>query len=50
MKIPRVKGKRREARRDLAKKSIEVLEIYRHGQDAKEDCPLKQALEKDHNF
>ncbi|MDD4273791.1 MAG: DUF2293 domain-containing protein [Desulfobacter postgatei] len=50
MKIPRVKGTRREARRDLAKKSIEVLEIYRHGQDAKEDCPLKQALEKDHNF
>jgi len=50
MKIPRVKGKRRDARRELAKKSIEVLEIYRHGQDQKEDCPLKQALEKDHNF
>lgn len=50
MKIPRVKGTRRETRRDLAKKSIEVLEIYRHGQDQKEDCPLKQALEKDHNF
>nr|WP_320192647.1 DUF2293 domain-containing protein [uncultured Desulfobacter sp.] len=50
MKIPRVKGKRREARRFLAKKSIEVLETYRHGQDQKEDCPLKQALAKDHNF
>ena len=50
MKIPRVKGKRREARRILAKKSIEVLEIYRHGRDQKEDCPLKQALAKDHIF
>jgi hypothetical protein len=50
MKIPRVKGKRREARRVLAKKSIEVLETYRHGQDQKEDCPLKQALAKDHTF
>ena len=49
MKIPRVKGKRREARRDLAKKSIELLEIYRHGQDQKEDCPLKHALAEDHN-
>jgi hypothetical protein len=28
-----------------AKKSIEVLETYRHGQDPKEDCPLKQAIE-----
>ncbi len=50
MKIPRIKGKRREARRELAKKSIEVLETYRHGQDQKEACPLKQALEEDHNF
>ncbi|MCG8553507.1 MAG: DUF2293 domain-containing protein [Desulfobacterales bacterium] len=46
MKIPRVKGKRREVRRDLAKKSIDALEIYRHGRDQKEDCPLKQALEE----
>jgi hypothetical protein len=49
MKIPRVKGKRREVRRDLSKKSMEVLETYRHGQDPKEGCPLKQALAEDHN-
>ena len=50
MKIPRVKGKRREVRRDLAKKSIAMLETYRHGQAPKKDCPLKQALAEDHNL
>jgi len=45
MKIARVKGKRREIRKDLAEKSIAVLIRYRQGQDLNENCPLKQALE-----
>jgi len=50
MKVARVKGKRREIRRKLAEKSIEVLKVYRQGRDLNENCPLKQALEKIHNF
>ena len=50
MKIARVKGKRREIKRELAKKSIEVLKLYRQGRDLNENCPLKQALEKIHDF
>jgi TfoX/Sxy family transcriptional regulator of competence genes len=44
MPIPRVKGKRREVRRDLAWRSQEVLGRYRRGESATEGCPLKQAL------
>jgi hypothetical protein len=43
MKIPRVKGKRREVRRMLAQRSQELLRRYRHG-EAIDDCPLKKAL------
>jgi len=50
MKVARVKGKRREIRRALAKKSIEVLNVYRRGRDLSDNCPLKQALEKIHDF
>lgn len=50
MKIARVKGKRREIRKELAQKSIEVLKLYRQGRDLNENCPLKQALEKIHDF
>jgi hypothetical protein len=42
--IPRVKGKRREVRRMLARRSHELLERYRRGELAPEGCPLKKAL------
>lgn len=44
MKIPRIKGKRREVRRMLASKSREMLQVYRSGSDASATCPLQQAL------
>jgi len=44
MPIPRVKGKRREVRRLLARRSQEVLDRYRRGAPAPEDCPLRRAL------
>ena len=44
MKIPRVKGKRREVRRMLARRSHELLESYRRGEPVPEECPLKKAL------
>jgi hypothetical protein len=44
MAIPRVKGKRHEVRRMLARRSKELLERYRRGESAGEKCPLKKAL------
>ena len=45
MKIPRVKGKRREVRRMLAEQSRRLLEQYRNGEPvATESCPLVRAL------
>jgi hypothetical protein len=44
MKIPRVKGKRREVRRMLAEHSRRLLEKYRDGHPADPTCPLQQAL------
>jgi len=44
MKIPRIKGKRREVRRMLAEQSRRLLEKYRAGQAADQTCPLRQAL------
>jgi hypothetical protein len=44
MVIPRVKGKRREVRRMLARRSQELLAYYRHGEPVPEGCPLKMAL------
>src|ERR1019366_3246373 len=44
MVIPRIKGKRREVRRILARRSQELLQRYRRGEAVGEDCPLKQAL------
>ncbi len=46
MEIPRVKGKRREVRRMLARRSQELLEWYRRGEMVNEDCPLYTALVK----
>jgi hypothetical protein len=45
LKIPRVKGKRREVRRMLAEQSRRLLEKYRRGEPvAPADCLLQQAL------
>lgn len=44
MTIPRVKGKRREVRRMLARRSQELLAHYRHGEPVPEGCLLCKAL------
>jgi hypothetical protein len=44
MTIPRVKGKRREVRRLLARRSHELLERYRREEPVSEQCPLRKAL------
>ena len=44
MTIPRVKGKRREVRRLLARRSQELLQGYRRGEPALDGCPLRKAL------
>jgi len=45
LKIPRVKGQRREVRRMLAERSRRLLEAYRAGGDVDfSHCPLQQAL------
>jgi len=47
MVIPREKGKRREVRRLLARRSHELLEGYRRGLPEPADCPLQRALSVD---
>ncbi len=44
MRIARVRGTRREIRRQLAKKSVELLHAYRHGLKTSGNCPLRRAL------
>ncbi|AMV38499.1 DUF2293 domain-containing protein [Planctomyces sp. SH-PL62] len=44
MTIPRVKGKRREVRRLLARRSQELLQRYRSGEPVVDECPLERAL------
>lgn len=44
MVIPRVRGKRREVRRMLARRSHDLLERYRRGETIPETCPLMKAL------
>src|SRR3954468_20523408 len=44
MVIPRIKGKRREVRRMLARRSQELLARYRCGEPAPEGCPLQRTL------
>lgn len=46
MVIPRVKGKRREVRRMLAKRSHQLLQGYRRPQPVGPECPLRLALAK----
>lgn len=45
MTIPRAKGKRREIRRVLAQRSVELLALYRRGAVSSDDCPLRRALD-----
>jgi hypothetical protein len=44
MAIPRAKGRRREVRRLLARRSQELLARYRRGEPVPEGCPLRKAL------
>lgn len=44
MAIPRVRGRRREVRRLLARRSVELLARYRRGDPADGSCPLAAAL------
>lgn len=44
MRIPREKGRRREVRRMLASRSVELLRAYREGLETSLGCPLKKAL------
>jgi hypothetical protein len=47
MSIPRLKGKRREVRRLLARRSQELLGHYRQGKPAPDGCPLWLAVTGD---
>jgi len=44
MVIGPVKGKRRQVRRELASRSIDLLQVYRDGLVIAEPCPLQKAL------
>ena len=44
MRIARIKGERRQVRRMLAQRSMELLHAYRNGLEPASDCPLQQAL------
>ncbi|MCR9197240.1 MAG: DUF2293 domain-containing protein [Planctomycetaceae bacterium] len=44
MKIARIKGRRREVRRELAQQSRRLLVPYRQGDDVPRSCPLLVAL------
>jgi len=45
--IPRVKGQRREVRKQLAKRSKQLLNDYRNGAERPQSCPLAAALKTD---
>ena len=47
MAIARVKGRRRQVRRELAHQSSELLQLYREGHDIPQSCPLQRALVDD---
>jgi hypothetical protein len=46
MAIARIKGERRQVRRMLAQRSVELLRAYREGGEIGPDCPLQRALEQ----
>lgn len=45
VKVPRIKGARRELRREMAKKNQRLLVRYRTGSPVEADCPLKKAID-----
>lgn len=47
MRIPRIKGKRREVRRMFAAKSVEILQGYRQGRAVDENCLLYKLITPD---
>lgn len=44
MAIARIKGTRRQVRRELAGRSLDLLQLYRDGRDIPPTCPLQRAL------
>ena len=46
MAIARIKGERRQVRRMLAQRSVELLRAYREGRESNPDCPLQRSLEQ----
>ena len=44
MTIARIKGRRRQVRRELAGKSMDLLKPYQKGEEAGVNCPLLRAL------
>lgn len=44
LKIARIKGERRQVRRQLAEQSVALLRAYRRGEPVPPDCPLRKAL------
>lgn len=44
--IPRVAGRRRDVRRDIAQESLALLKDYRRGSDIPAGCPLQKALKR----
>ena len=44
LRIARVKGTRRQVRRELASGSLNLLQLYRAGEDIALSCPLQKAL------
>lgn len=44
--IPRIRGRRREIRRLLARRSHELLERYRRGEPISDECPLRRTLQE----
>lgn len=46
MKIARIRGERREVRRMLARRSVELLHAYRKGLGPAPGCPLQKVLGK----
>jgi hypothetical protein len=49
MVIPRIRGKRREVRRMLARRSHDLLDGYRRGEPVPVVCPLREALASEHS-
>ncbi len=46
MAIARIKGERRQVRRMLAQRSVDLLRAYREGGEIGPECPLQRALER----